>query len=199
MGRLAVADRRALLLAAASRVIARDGIAELTTRAIAAEAGMPQGAFHYCFRSKDELLAELIRATVDDLVARSSADPAVTGDPEETIRVGLRALWEGIVEPADKQLALYELTLYALRNADLAELPESQYRGYVLAATRFLDTVATHARITWTTPVPVLARLLVSVVDGLGLNWLADRDRAAAHAVLDAFAHQLAVSAVPAR
>ena len=28
----------------------------------------------------------------------------------------------------------------------------------------------------WSLPMPVLARLLVTVVDGLSLNWLADRD-----------------------
>ncbi|QSE72519.1 TetR/AcrR family transcriptional regulator [Rhodococcus sp. PSBB049] len=196
MGRLAVADRRALLLAAASRIIARDGIAEMTTRAIANEAGMQQGAFHYCFRSKEELLVELIRVTVDDLVTRSSAAVTMSGDLYETIRSALRGLWENVVDPADKQLALYELTMYALRNPDLAALSESQYRGYTLAATRFLEAVAARADVEWTVPVPILARLLVSVVDGLGLTWLADRDDDAAHAVLDTFARQLAGSAI---
>ncbi|WP_420752959.1 TetR/AcrR family transcriptional regulator [Rhodococcus sp. O3] len=196
MGRLAVADRRALLLAAASRIIARDGIAEMTTRAIANEAGMPQGAFHYCFRSKDELLVELMRATVDDLVTRSSAAVTMSGDLYETIRISLRGLWENVVDPADKQLALYELTTYAMRNRDLAALAESQYHGYTLAATGFLEAVAESTHIDWTVPVPTLARLLVSVVDGLGLNWLADRDDNAAHAVLDTFARQLAGCAI---
>lgn len=195
MSRLAVADRRALLLAAASRIIARDGIAEMTTRAIANEAGMPQGAFHYCFRSKDELLVELIRATIDDLITRSSAAVTTSTDLYETIRMSLRGLWQNVVDPADKQLALYELTTYALRNPDLA-LAEAQYHGYTLAATRFLETVAERTLIEWTVPVPTLARLLVSVVDGLGLNWLADRDDDAAHAVLDTFARQLTGCAI---
>jgi AcrR family transcriptional regulator len=52
--------RRAELLQAALRVMSRDGIAAGTTRAIVAEAGMPLATFHYCFRSRNELLRELI-------------------------------------------------------------------------------------------------------------------------------------------
>ncbi|HEY2098788.1 MAG TPA: hypothetical protein VGH72_20120 [Pseudonocardia sp.] len=46
-------------------------------------------------------------------------------------------------------------------------------------------------------PMPTLARLLVTVIDGLSLNWLPDRDSAAALGVLDAFAAHLATLAAP--
>ncbi|MCC3313719.1 TetR/AcrR family transcriptional regulator [Nocardia africana] len=197
MARLAVADRRALLLAAAARVIARVGIADLTTRTITAEAGMPQGIFHYCFRSKNELLAELITTTVAELVDLSSVVDLVTDDLDATIRGALRHMWQSIVEPADKQLALYELTVYALRDPELADLARRQYEGYFRASTRLLDTIAQRAGIRWTVPVPSLARTLVSVIDGLGLNWLADKDSDAALAVLDTYASQLAAMAKP--
>ena len=46
MQRIAVEDRRQALLAAGLRVIARDGMARASTRAIAAEADMPTASFH---------------------------------------------------------------------------------------------------------------------------------------------------------
>src|SRR5215469_9316126 len=52
--------RRAELVEAAGRVVARDGVAAATTRRIAEEAGLPHGLVHYWFASKDELLEEVI-------------------------------------------------------------------------------------------------------------------------------------------
>ncbi|QXC46273.1 TetR/AcrR family transcriptional regulator [Rhodococcus qingshengii] len=198
MSRLAVAERRDLLLTAAARVIARDGMVDLTTRAIAAEAGMSQGAFHYCFRSKDELLADLITSTAAHLIDVSVASIEILDSFEETLGAALRGLWETIVDPPEKQLALYELTVYALRNPGLRDLPAKQYVGYFSAAERFLEVIADRTGVEWSISTTVLARLLVAVVDGLGLNWLADRDRDAAYAVLDAFTQQLVAVALPA-
>lgn len=191
MSRLAAADRRELLLTAAARVIARDGMVDLTTRAIAAEAGMSQGAFHYCFRSKDELLAGLITSTATHLIEASIAAIEIRDSLEETLRGALRGLWDNIIDPPEKQLALYELTVYALRNSGLRDLSAKQYEGYFIAAARFLEVAAERTRTEWTVSVSILARLLVTVIDGLGLNWLTDRDRDAAYAVLDVFTQQL--------
>lgn len=58
MSRLPVPQRRAALIEAALRVIARDGLAAATTRAIAAEAGMSLASLHYAFTSRDELIGK---------------------------------------------------------------------------------------------------------------------------------------------
>src|SRR5882762_5619620 len=92
--RLAVAERRRMLIAAAARVMARDGIAQTTTRAITAEAGMPRGSFHYCFRSKDELLRELATTVVGDMVQAAREVWATDRPIEENLKAGLRAIWQ---------------------------------------------------------------------------------------------------------
>jgi AcrR family transcriptional regulator len=51
-------ERREIFAAAALRVIMRDGIAGLTVRAVAAEAGFTTGALTHYFHSKDQLLIE---------------------------------------------------------------------------------------------------------------------------------------------
>ncbi|HWN36187.1 MAG TPA: TetR/AcrR family transcriptional regulator [Pseudonocardia sp.] len=186
-----------MLVAAAARVMARDGIAQTTTRAITAEADMPRGSFHYCFRSKDELLRELITEVVTDMVAAARDAQTDTGDLSADLRAGLRGMFAAVTEHPDEQLVLYELTTYALRDPETVELARWQYENYLRQATDYLGFVADRARIRWALPIPVLARLLVTVIDGLALNWLPDRDTDTACQVLDAFGAHLATLAVP--
>ena len=49
-------DRRTEILEAAIRVLARDGLAQASTRKLAAEAGINQATLLYHVGSKDELL-----------------------------------------------------------------------------------------------------------------------------------------------
>lgn len=72
------AELRALLVAHAQRLVAREGAAALTMRALAAEAGCAVGLPYKVFTDRRELVAELIhaelvamRSAVDELVARA--------------------------------------------------------------------------------------------------------------------------------
>ena len=69
--------RRAQLIEAATRVVAREGVAAATTRRIAAEAGVPHGLVHYWFTGKDELLEEVVQGMLRQLeaVAVRAASP----------------------------------------------------------------------------------------------------------------------------
>src|SRR2546421_2243470 len=55
------AERRADIIAATIRVLARDGIAETTTRKISAEAEVNQATLRYYFGSKDDLLFAVLQ------------------------------------------------------------------------------------------------------------------------------------------
>ncbi|HEX5546412.1 MAG TPA: helix-turn-helix domain-containing protein, partial [Ktedonobacterales bacterium] len=54
-------DRRTEILEAAVRVLARDGLAQASTRKLAAEAGINQATLLYHVGSKDQLLLEVLR------------------------------------------------------------------------------------------------------------------------------------------
>lgn len=198
MSRLPVAERRRMLIAAAARVMARVGIAQTTTRAITAEAGMPRGSFHYCFRSKDELLQELIRTGVADMAQAAREVWAPDVPLVDNLRAGLRAIWAWAVERPDEQLVCYELTTYALHDPATAGLARWQYQSYARSADDYLTFIAEQAGIGWAAPAPTLARMLVIMVDGSYLNWLADRDDDTALGVLDSFAEHLATLAIAA-
>ncbi|MGQ4488561.1 TetR family transcriptional regulator [Streptomyces sp. SAS_281] len=57
---VAIPDLRERLFAAAERVVARDGAASLTSRAVTAEAGCAKGVLHTHFAGLDEFVAELV-------------------------------------------------------------------------------------------------------------------------------------------
>ncbi|GAB3191956.1 TetR family transcriptional regulator [Geodermatophilus arenarius] len=192
MPRLPAGQRRAALVEAALRVMARDGLAAGTTRAVVAEAGMPLAAFHYAFSSRDELLRELVTRVVGRELAAATAGL----DPAAGLAGCLRAAAAGYLdhlerEPGAEALML-ELTLHAVRDPALRPVAAEQYRAYTAAATRLLEEAAAATGATWRRPVPELARLLVTVVDGATTTWLVDRDTAATRAVLEAAVDQLA-------
>jgi AcrR family transcriptional regulator len=54
-------DRREHLIAAAARVLVRDGTAGMRVRDVALEAGVSTGVVHYYFGSKDEILVDALR------------------------------------------------------------------------------------------------------------------------------------------
>ena len=103
MARVSAEERRRQLVAAAFRVIGRDGFAGVTTRRVCAEAGAPLAAFHYCFASKQELLAELTTQTMAALMSAQHEMPlrersrprcgrscGATGGPSRTTPTGSR-------------------------------------------------------------------------------------------------------------
>jgi TetR/AcrR family transcriptional regulator, regulator of biofilm formation and stress response len=186
MPRLPVEERRTALVDAALRVMARGGLGAGTTRAIVGEAGMSLASFHYAFTSRDDLLTELVRRVVGREF--SAATAGMTAD--EGLAGCLRHAAGGYLEhlerePGHEQLML-ELTLHALRNPRLRPLAREQYRAYTEAATRLLEQAAELTGERWARPVPELARLLITMVDGATTTWLVDRDTAATRAALDA-------------
>ncbi len=176
MARMAAKDRREELIAAAFRVMVRDGVTKATTRAIVNEAKMPLGVFHYCFSSREELLQEVLTR----FTARS-ADAARNalqegGDLGLRVSKSLGAFWDGVERGPGEHQVTYELTHYALRQAGFEELARRQYQSYLEVHQGLLMEAAEAEGIRWTVPVPVLARYLNAVLDGLILCWLVDRN-----------------------
>ncbi|WP_188394093.1 TetR/AcrR family transcriptional regulator [Mesorhizobium sp. SARCC-RB16n] len=186
MARIAAAERRQQILEAAFRVIYRDGVSAGSTRAICLEAGVPQGAFHYCFHSKREMLEELITIAVKDL-AEASVPSADLPEGANFVHSMLIGLWREVLQHPQRQLPLFELTLTALRDPDLADLARWQYRTYFETMETTLGDIERARKIEWTIPRPRLARMIVSAFDGLVLGWLTDRDDQAAEAALASY------------
>ena len=172
--------RRAGIIAATVRVLARNGIGETTTRKIAAEAEVNQATLRYYFGSKDELLFAVLQEmmkTTSEVVQRGLA---IGGEPGEILAESIRAFWSHVEEAPDLQIMQYELTLYALRNPQSAWLARQQYNGYsVLVETLLRQHFGADAA-----PDALsfadLARFIVAGLDGLILQFISNRDTARA-------------------
>ena len=197
MTRLSSEERRTALVRAAVRVIARNGLGAATTRAIVAEARMPLASFHYAFRSRNEMIRELIAFVVDDEQLAILASLRPGADIRSAIRAGVQAYFDLVVSEPGREQAMFELLHYSLRTPELDDLPQFQYGSYRRVVTEVLLAGAAHAGIEWSVPVSDLARLAVALTDGLTLGWLADRDGAAAARLMDSMADALAAFARP--
>ena len=184
--RMSAEDRRDRLVEAAIRVMTRDGVSRATTRAIASEAGMPLGVFHYAFNSTQELVTRVTETIAQQ--SKADIDAAVfasgTKDLYQLILAGLTAYFDHVVAHPHEHLVTYELTTAALREPELEDVARRQYDYYLKENEQLLLAAAELFGFEFTEPVAVVTRYTLSVVDGLALNWLARGDEEEAREVL---------------
>lgn len=202
MTRLSAVDRRGALVSAALRVVAERGVAQATTRAIVAEAGMKLASFHYAFQSRDELMTELIRSVMADeasavlpAAAPGEEDGPVAPGPDslrQILRSGLHRYSDHLRAEPLREKAMLELTQYALRSPQMRHLAREQYDAYHALAARALESAARRSGCVWRRPVDEVARLLIALTDGLTVAWLVDRDDPATAILLDLAADSVA-------
>jgi len=200
--RIPPAERREALVAAAIRVIAAEGMAGATTRAVAAEAGMSLASLHYVFGSRDALLEAVIEEVVE-AEAKAAADVLAVFDShgapislDALLASGIDHFVDGLVASPDDELALAELTIHA-RRAGMTELLDQQRRIYLDAAGRTLARAAAQSGAEWTVPLADVTMLLTTLLDGITYSWLARRDEASARTSGRFSARSLAALAVP--
>jgi AcrR family transcriptional regulator len=198
MARMSSTDRRSELVQAALRVIAANGVAAATTRAIVAEAGMSLASFHYAFTSRDAMMRELIASVVENETAAAVESIPAGGDIRSIIEEAMRAYLKLLIDNPGHEQVMFELMHYAVRTPGLEDLATEQYARYRAAASELLEGVATITGVSWSLPIDDIARIVVTFTDGLSLAWLADRDAAAAERVIGFAADSLCLLAVPA-
>lgn len=189
--------RRDEIVDATRRVVARDGVAGTTTRKIAAEAGLPLGAVHYWFRSKDEVLEALALEHVDRIGAAGTTQTARDDvDALDAARAGLAAAMASeLASPPAEQLALYELTTWALRSDEHAPVAARLYAAIREATARACDPwLARHGGALATDP-ETFGAMVSALFDGLALARLADPEGTPVDAVLELFATAVARAA----
>jgi AcrR family transcriptional regulator len=96
---------RAQLVAAAEELLLEEGYAAVTSRRVAAKAGLKPQLVHYYFRTMDDLFLEVFRRHADENLARFERAVAADGS--------LRNLWR---LNADARGARFTIELVALAN-----------------------------------------------------------------------------------
>jgi AcrR family transcriptional regulator len=104
------AATRDALVAAARRLFAAHGFAEVPADAIVAEAGVTRGALYHQFADKTALFDAALEAVEADIARRLADDVAAAGisDPVEALRHAVRMWLEICVEPEIHRIALID-------------------------------------------------------------------------------------------
>jgi DNA-binding transcriptional regulator YbjK len=181
--------RRVALLEATLRVIARDGAAAASHRAVAAEAGTPLGSTTYHFATRDEMLVEALRhaarqdvgAIRERLRQLTAADAGHVDWTRELVDH-----LAGRLGPEGRTLLLarFQLQLEAVHRPELRAV----YRDWTTAGLEFATTVLRAAG----SPDPAAdALVLVAALDGVALNQLILVEEGARSRVLDAVVTRL--------
>jgi DNA-binding transcriptional regulator YbjK len=114
--------RRSTILDATLRLIATHGVDSITHRRVAAAAGVPLSSTTYYFDSREQLLREAFRRYLEQIralqtgVARSIRPTTVAGLVDLLVELTQREF-----EDEQMVLAEYELTLFAARDAEIAD------------------------------------------------------------------------------
>ena len=192
MVRLAISERRNLLIAAAWRVMSRDGVAAATTRAICAEADMPQSSFHYCFDTRADLLRIVVTGHLPEhlKLAMDAVDAADT--PKARIRMALDAWWRNLLAHPEAHAVMFDITLHAHYDKDLSDLGAYQYAAAHEALLTLIKHVVADNQFTWDTAPDELAVTIQVFLDGITVRYIVDPKNPAFDAVLDDFAENLA-------
>lgn len=168
MAYLTASERRSVIVEAAARVIARDGLAAATTRRIADEAGVNLAALHYSFDGKDE-----IYAAVDDLlrttIVKSDQQPKPGRTRQEIVRSLIGRFQDLLRTNREIAIAQYELLLWALRTP---HKPGLAAESYTLFTTVFVEELRTATDIEGC-DVTRLAQYTVGAIDAIYMQNLA--------------------------
>jgi AcrR family transcriptional regulator len=161
------------LVDAAIRVLAHEGFAHASARAIATEAGTVNGSIFYYFGSMDGLLAATARELADRGIERIRT--GLGGDNahvEWPARLGavMRAEAEG-----DEGRAVMELVVGARTSPELAAEVRRVIDRAIAFATAEMTAVIGDSAVTQVVPVPLIAELAAGAF--LGIEVLAQNGR----------------------
>jgi len=173
-------DTRARILHATLRVIAAGGIAAVSNRRVAAEAGVALGSLTYHFPSQTDLLRESLLLYAEEEVARLEGlaeqlrRRTVGGDgvsAEQAAAVVEQVAARDAGRP--EEIAELELHLHASRDPQLHEASRRCFAAYETFAAAALDALGV--------PEPERhARTVVALLCGLGVRRLGTGEHAAA-------------------
>jgi AcrR family transcriptional regulator len=149
------AKNRTVLLDAAEQLMLEEGYAAVTSRRVAAAAGLKPQLVHYYFRTMDDLFLEVFRRRADQGFEHLAE--ALDSDRP------LRALWEHATDPRGTALTMEFSALANHRKAIRVEIARYAERFRALQTEGLASALRRHGTGVDDVPPIVLAVLLTSV------------------------------------
>jgi DNA-binding transcriptional regulator YbjK len=180
--------RRAALLDATLRVVARDGAAGASHRAVAAEAGVPLGSTTYYFESREQMLLHALRYAADAEVALIAQRLRELDGDRLDLAGSRRAVVEWALQEVSEDrahllVARHQLRLEALRSPELRAV----YGTWTGASLALVQTFLARAG---SRDPGADAAVLVAAIDGVTLNAVVLLDGARRRALVGAVVGQ---------
>lgn len=162
-------QRRQEIVEAALRLFARDGVAAVTHRAIAIEAGVPLAATTYYFSTKSDLLAAAFRLHAEQETERIKAKLIGLAELADTpIKLANRLadfVIEGLTTNREQLVAEYQLLVEGSRDDQLGNMSRSWLNG-------LYETVETALRTVGSARPDVDAKVVLATLAGLEVDHL---------------------------
>ncbi|BDX33743.1 TetR family transcriptional regulator [Mycobacterium antarcticum] len=133
------AQRRIEIIDAAIEVMARVGLAGLSMRVVANQAGIPLGALSYYFDDKSDLIAQAFQQLSDreiERVVRAADRLQPTMTPEQLADLLADMTIDGFTSPPGAIVTRYELVTEASRDERLRPMFEGWHAAMVPALSR---------------------------------------------------------------
>jgi AcrR family transcriptional regulator len=163
------AMRREQLVRAARQVLLERGAVGLRVKDIAERAGLVPSSVLYYYPRIEELLLEVARDAIDRYAERRAREVRQLADPAEQLRLAIH-LGVPTGPDDDESRLLYELDALTGTSPAFAMMTTSFFDRQALLYEYVLESGAAQGRFELTQPAQTLARGLVALEDGLGLQ-----------------------------
>jgi AcrR family transcriptional regulator len=168
-------DRRADLIRAAYRVMARDGVHRAPLQEIAAEAGVSKGLLIYHFQTKDGLVLAALEGVLAATEARIRERLGESADPARAISTVVDAVWVGPEANRDFFRFYMDGVEHEARSPEFEEFADraasimnSFYREVIVAGVE--------AGVLEVEDPTAGAVVMRAVIEGMFLQWVQTRD-----------------------
>ncbi|MCZ7536455.1 MAG: TetR/AcrR family transcriptional regulator [Acidimicrobiia bacterium] len=164
-------QRREQLMHRAARLFAERGYDPTSVADIVESLGVGKGVFYWYFTSKEELLAEILKASNHDLRRRQEAAIGDEPDPLERIAIGVRASLEWFRDHRD----YFSIIQFAATDERFAPVLRRNRETALGDTIRHLKDAIVAGRIPDQDP-EMLALAVLGVVEQLTRRYLVDGD-----------------------
>jgi AcrR family transcriptional regulator len=158
------AARREHILDAAERCFARTGFHRTTMHDICKEAGVSAGALYIYFASKEALIAGISERDRAEFASRLELLAAA---PDFLAALSMMGEQYFVDEPAHKRLMCIEIGVESTRNPQVGEIFRSVDTFVLASFEKLFQRLKDEGRIAPSLDIPTLARVFITIGDGL--------------------------------
>jgi AcrR family transcriptional regulator len=163
------ASRRRQLIEAGRRVLLERGAVGLRVKDIAELAGLAPSSVLYYYPRLDELMMDVSRGAIERYAERRSQQVRRVSDPLRQLRLAIRLGVPTGPDDEDSRL-LYELDAFTGTSPAFAVMTSSFFDRQALLYQYILESGVARGAFTLARPAETVARGLVALEDGLGLQ-----------------------------